>query len=188
MFLSNNFECYLETRILMCTQSVPYQYSHDAFDALIQVLIERVSAVGGDDDVKGGVELLHRRLADELAADAVGREQVTGEDSGDLPPLVQGHVQQEARAGAQGDVAHLFPDGIPLSDAERGIGIIEIAGAVIAHDRAQAGHAGHNALGAATEAREEVRLNEPRDDTDIGFDEVTVEQGGCAVTRCAQGN
>ena len=82
-----------------------------ALDALIQVLIERIAAVGGDDDVKGRVELLHRRLPDEFAAGLVGREQVAGEDAGDLPLLVQGHVEQEARAGAQGDVAHFLPDG-----------------------------------------------------------------------------
>ena len=93
-----------------------------SFDALVEVLVKRVAAVGGDDHLERSVAMLHRGRSDKCATGLMGGDQVPREDAGDLPLLVKRHVQQEARPDAQRNVAHLFPDRIALGDTKRGTG------------------------------------------------------------------
>ena len=58
--------------------------------------------------------------------------------------------------------------------------------AVVAHDRLKRGATRHDALGSATETGKEVRFDEPGDDTEVGLDEMAVDQGGRAVAGGAE--
>ena len=80
-----------------------------AFDALVKVEVEGIAAVGGKDDVEGVGNGLHGGLLDELAAFLVGLDEVAGEDGGDFSGFVECDVEEEAGAGAEGDVAQFFP-------------------------------------------------------------------------------
>ena len=81
---------------------------------------------------------------------------------------------------------HLLPDGVALGNAERSLGIIDVVDSVIAHHGRQAGQPRHDTFGAAAEPGEEMRLDEARDDTDVGLDEVAVQQGRGAVVGRAK--
>jgi hypothetical protein len=154
-----------------------------AFDALVEVKVERIAAVGGDDDLERCFDLLHGGTSHEFEADFMGLEEVTGEDAGQLALFVEGHVEQKARSGAQGDVAQFFPERIAIGDSERGAWIPDVGCAMIAHDRFEAGATGHDAFGSAAEPCEEVGFNEARDDPEVRLDQVPVEQGRGAGTR-----
>lgn len=79
------------------------------FDTLVEVKVEGITAVGGEDDVEGSGNGLHGGLLDELAAFLVGLDEVAGEDGGDFSGFVECDVEEEAGAGAEGDVAQFFP-------------------------------------------------------------------------------
>ena len=160
--------------------------SGHAFDTLVKVEVERVARVGGDDDVEGRFDALHRGLADELVAGLVSLEEIAREDPGQLALFVQGDVQEETGADAQGDVSEFFPERVAHRDAKGGARIADVPRAVVAHDRLKRGAARHDALGSATEAGKEVRFNETGDDTEVGLDEVAVDEGGRAVTGGAE--
>ena len=151
-----------------------------ALHALVKVLVERIAGVGGDHDVEGGVHALHGGLPHEVAPGAVGEEEVAGEHAGDVALVVEGDVEQEAGAHAQGDVPQLLPQGVALANAEGRPGIGEVRGAVVAHHGLHVGHARHDALGTAAEPGEEVRLDEPRHDADVGLDAMPVDPCGDA--------
>ena len=156
-----------------------------AFHALIQIHVERIAAVRGHDDIEGFVHRLHRVLAHELGANFVRLENVAGEDVGDLPLLVERDVEDETRSGLQRNVAQFLPERVAVIDAEGRVRIADVAEAVVAHHRAQAADAGHDAFDAAAEPREEMRLDEPGDDAQVRRERVLVEQGRDAVAHHA---
>ena len=141
-----------------------------AFDALVEVEVKGVAAVGGEDDVKGSGNGLHGGLLDELTAFLVRLDEVAGEDGGDFFGFVESDVEEKAGAGAKGDVAQLFPQGIAVGDAIGGFGVADVFFSVVAHNSLKAGDAGHNAFGSAAESGEEVRFDEAGDDSQVGFD------------------
>src|SRR5260221_2003116 len=147
------------------------------FNTLIQVEIERVAAVRCDDDVEGGGDLLHGRFSDKLNSDLVRLEQVPGKDTGDLPCLIQRNVQQETRTYPQRDLTHLLPDRVAGGDAEDGLRMADVRGAVVAHHRLQPGDARHDVFGAAAESGEEMRLDKAGRDTDIRLSKVADYHG-----------
>ncbi len=157
-----------------------------AFDALVEVHVERITAVGGDDDIEGFLDFLHGGAADEFESGFVGDEEIASEDAGDGALFVQGNVEEEALADAQGDVANFFPDGIAIGDAKGGTGIADVMDAVIAHDGFERGATGHDAFGAAAEAGEEVGFDKASDDANVGFGEVTVDQSRGAIAGGAK--
>ena len=109
-----------------------------ALHALIQIHVERIAAVGGHDDIEGFIHCLHCGLADELGANLVRLQNIAREDVGDLPLLVERDVQDETRAGLQGDVAQFLPKRVAIIDAEGRVRIANVAEAVIAHHRVRA--------------------------------------------------
>ncbi|MFM1943102.1 MAG: hypothetical protein RI897_2084 [Verrucomicrobiota bacterium] len=129
---------------------------------------------------------MHGGGFDEGGALLVGGGEVPGEDAGDGALVVERDVEEEAGAGALGDVVEFFPEGVAVGDAERGVGVADVAGAVVAHDGAESAATGYDAFGAAAEAGEEVGFDEAGDDADIGLDEVPVEEGGGAVASGAE--
>jgi len=107
-------------------------FLHDArgrahpFDALIQIQVERESAVGCYYNVKRRLDLLHRRLPDELATGLVRGEQVAGKDAGDLFLFVEADVKQKAGTHPQGDIAQLLPQRIAFRNAKGGARMADI--------------------------------------------------------------
>ncbi len=157
-----------------------------AFDALVEIEVEGVATVGGDNHVEGGLDLLHGRTADKFVAGAMGFEEVACEDAGDLALFVETNVEEEAWADAQGEVANFFPDGVADGHAESGARVADIAGIVIAHDGFETGATGHNSFGAAAEPGEEMGFDKTGDDPDVGLGEGFVDEGRDAAMGDAE--
>ncbi len=158
----------------------------EAFDALVEVEVQGVAAVAGNDDVVGVGDGLHGGVFDEGGSLLMGGEEVACEDAGDGALVIEGDVEEEAGAWALGDVVEFLPEWIAVSDTEGGVGVADIPGAVVAHDGMESAASGNDAFGAAAESGEEVGFDEAGDDADISLDEVTVEECGCAVASGAE--
>ncbi len=90
-----------------------------ALDRLVEALVERVAAVGGNDNVERLLDADHGMGAHVFAARLMGGEHVTGEDGRDLLALVEGHIEQERGLGHQRRFAHLLPDRVALRRCPR---------------------------------------------------------------------
>ena len=155
----------------------------DPLDGLVDVEVQGIAAIRGEDDVERSGNCLHCGVVDEGASRLVRCHQVSGEDCGDGVRLVQGHVQVESAGHQQGAVADLFPDGVAVGDAPGGTWIADVAGAVVPHDGLETGEGGHDHLGPTREAGEEVRFNEPGQDLRRARDELGIQQDFVAGGR-----
>src|SRR4051812_36041385 len=97
-------------------------------------------------------------------------QDVTGEDTGDLSPFVESHIEQEAGADAQGNLPQFFPKRVSIDLSKGGIRVAYVFRAMIAHDGLQASRPGHDSFDASAETGKEVRLNEAGNHSNIGFD------------------
>src|SRR5207249_2921458 len=159
-----------------------------AFDPLIEIQVQRITAVCRHHDLKWRLYLLHRGTADKLAAGLVRQQQVSCKHAGDLLRLVETDIEQEARTDSQRDVAHFLPERVSFGDAKHGARIADIFFAVIAQHRFESGATGHDAFRTAAEPGEKVWLDETGDDPRVGFGQMPVEERGGAVSRRAELN
>src|SRR3989304_3637277 len=90
----------------------------DTLGGLIQIQVERVAAVGGNNHIIRLIHALHRRGANELAARFVALEQMTGKHAGNITVVVERNVQQETPSNAQRYIPHLLPRRVALRDAK----------------------------------------------------------------------
>lgn len=160
--------------------------SAHAFDALVEVEVKGIAAVGGEDNIEGSGNGLHGGLLDELAAFLVRLDEVAGEDGSDLSGFVECDVEEETGTGAKGDIAQFFPQGIAVGDAKGGFWVANVFFSVVAHDGLEAGDAGHDAFGTAAKSGEEVGFDETGDDAQVGFDGQFVDKSGSAVSGLAK--
>ena len=154
-----------------------------AFHTLVQIKIQRVAAVCGDDDVERLLDGLHRRFFDERAAGFVRLNNVAGKHVRDVALFVERDVEEKSRPGLERDVAQLLPKWVALGDAKRRLRVADVFRAVIAHHCFQAGATRHDALHASAEPGKKMRLDKPGDDSEIGLDDLPVEQRRRAVRR-----
>src|SRR5439155_5452122 len=158
------------------------------FDALVEVQVERVAAIGRHDDFKRGFHLLHRGPADIFAARFVRLEQVAGKHPGDLFLLVQADIEQETGTNPQSDIAHLFPEWISFGDAEGCARIADMSRAMVANDGLEARAAWHDPLRTAAEPGKEMWFDESRDDAPVGLNQMAIDERRRAVAGRAQLN
>src|SRR5204863_2744536 len=71
-------------------------------------------------------------------------------------------------------------------DAERGVWIANVFCAVIAHHGLEPRYSRHDSLWPTAESGKEMRFNEAGDDSHVGFDDMSVEQGRRAIARNAE--
>ena len=136
--------------------------------ALVEVLIQRVAAVAGHNDVGREAGAL-APLADEGHALGVRLLQIAGPGCDDLLLAVQGHVEDELDVDHPGRRHHVFVDGVVLQHAGVGIGAGDGFVAVVLVDGLLRADAGQDALAAARETGEEMGLDEA-----LGHQQVTV--------------
>ena len=90
-------------------------------DRLINVLIQRITVVGGDDDVcRNPIG-----LAQSLQKFGTGKMRlltVTGESTHYLVLCIDNHIADEGKLGSPGGVDHIPVDGIALQNAGSGMG------------------------------------------------------------------
>ena len=72
--------------------------------------------------------------------------------------------------------------------AETGFGVSQILSPMVAHDGVHMCHARHDAFRAAAEPCEEMRLDETRDDADIGFHTLSINPSWNTGSCCSEGN
>ena len=150
-----------------------------ALDALVDILVQRRAAVGGDDNV--GIRRLYLRVAEqEVAAGPVRRDIVAGKGRHSLLVLVDDDVDDvgELRHGRGRD--HVLVHRVAVEDAGARIRAVDEAAAVIAHHRDLVADAGQHALAPAGKAREEVRLDEALGDQQLRLGGEPVDHAGRA--------
>ena len=139
-----------------------------ALDRLVEVLVEREAGVGRQHDVERARHRAHRGLPHDGAGRLVHREQLAAEGVRDALLTVQHDVEREVRARRGGDRAHVVVHRIAVRDPPARIRMADAGGVVERQRRLEAGEARRDELGAAGEAREEVRLDEAGRDADVG--------------------
>jgi hypothetical protein len=135
-----------------------------AFNALVQVLIQRPAAVGGHDHVVGRLHADHRRLVGEAAAGPVAGKQLAGEDVGDRVPPVQGDVEVEGDPSPTGDRAHPVVHRVAYRHPPGRPGVADTRRRMQLEHGLQRCQARRNHLRSTREPGEEMRLDEPRGD------------------------
>ena len=90
-----------------------------ALHGLIEVAVERVPAVGAQHDVEPVAHDCTDVCLDERARRGVAGRERAGEDRGELPALVDGHVERHRRRRQRHRAAHEVVDGVALRDEPR---------------------------------------------------------------------
>ena len=145
-----------------------------ALHGLVDVLVERVSAVGGDDDVRG-------RDADAAGAREEGAPRLVrgavraGERADDALRGVDDDVEHEGEPRAVGGEDHVAVDGVPLEDPGPRPGVGDELRAVVREDGLARGDAGQDRLAPAGEAREEVRFDESLGEQQVRLEREAVQ-------------
>ena len=128
---------------------------------LVNVLIQRVTAVGGDDDVCR--DCVHLTLgSQELTAYSVSQVTVTCYREDRIMGCVNDNIDDEIQSCCSCCVQHIVVDRVALDHTSAGVRVCDEAGVVVVHNRFTACDTRKHALSAAGKACEEVRLNEAR--------------------------
>ena len=121
---------------------------------------------------------LHRLVARGGTRRRVHREHLAAERAGDPLPVVDEDVEREVDAGRRGDRADRVVDRVALGHAPGRARVADPPGVVELEDRVETRQARGHHLRSAAEAREEVRLDEPGRDPDVGLDPLAGEADG----------
>ena len=129
-----------------------------ALHGLVDVLVERVAAVGGDgnlalDGLNAG-KALH-----ELAAGLVRLVDIAGKGANDLVLTVKHHVKHKGKVSHLGGGKHVLAHVVVAQVAGTRMGIVHKLTVVVVHDGLVAGDARQDGLAATRETGKEVRLN-----------------------------
>ena len=129
-----------------------------ALHGLVDVLVERVAAVGGDGDLAlnglNAGKALH-----ELTAGLVRLVNVAGKGADDLVLAVEHHVKHKGKVSHLGGSKHVLAYVVVAQVAGTRVGIIHKLTVVVVHDGLVAGDARQDGLAATRETGKEVRLN-----------------------------
>ena len=104
-------------------------------DALVEVLIERVAAVGRHDDIERRVERLHGGSLDVRRHPLVNGEDLAGAGTGDPAVAVDRHVDAEIDADVRCDPAYRVVNRIALGHAPPGVRAGDHLGIMETHRR-----------------------------------------------------
>ena len=139
-------------------------------DRLVEVLVERIPAVGGDHEVEWRGDRPHGVDPGRRAGVRVHRQDRPGERPGDPLLVVQQDIEGEVDPGRRGD----RPDGImhriAVDDSPGRPRVADPPGVVQFEGRLETGEARRDHLGPAAEPGEEVRFDETRGDAHIRLD------------------
>ena len=129
-----------------------------ALHGLVDVLVERVAAVGGNgnlalDGLNAG-KALH-----ELAASLVRLVDVAGKGADDLVLAVEHHVEHKGKVSHLGSGKHVLAHVVVAQVAGTRMGIVHKLTVVVVHDGLVASDARQDGLAATRETGKEVRLN-----------------------------
>ena len=132
--------------------------SAHALHGLVDVLVERVAAVGGDGDLAldglNAGKALH-----ELAAGLVRLVDVAGKGADDLVLAIEHHVEHKGKVSHLGGGEHVLTHVVVAQVAGTRVGIVHKLTVVVVHDGLVAGDARQDGLAATRETGKEVRLN-----------------------------
>ena len=133
--------------------------SAHALHGLVDVLVERVAAVGGDGDLAldglNAGEALH-----EFAAGLVCLVDVASKGANDLVLAVEHHVEHKGKVRHLGSGEHVLAHVVVAQVAGTRMGVVHELTVVVVHDGLVAGDAGQDRLAAARKTGKEMRLNE----------------------------
>ena len=147
-----------------------------ALHGLIQVLIERVTAVGRHDDRQRAIAGTIAVSREKAQPAVMSGGDVAAEHGGDLAAPIQRDVDAEVHRDQGAVVADALLGRIAVEQTPRRARVADHARVVIPHDRRDVGDSGKDPLVAAGESRHEVRLDEPEHDPPIGLDVGAVEE------------
>ena len=139
-----------------------------ALDGLIDILIQGVAVVGGEDDVGRNFFTLAQR-AKELDTGKVCLLDITGKRAYHFVPGVDDHIADEGQLCGAGGIDHIFMDGVTLQNAGAGERTCNEVCVVIPSYCCLRGDTRQNALSSAGEAGEEMGLDEAFADEQVGI-------------------
>ena len=154
---------------------------------MIEVLVERIAAVGGDHDRVGARARDHGGLARESASFGVSRRHVPAEKARDLTAPVLRQVDAEIDRQERPAGADLALRGVSLQHPPGAARVADDLGAVVVHDRIDVGQRREDPLVAAGEPGHEVGLDEAEHDAPVGLYVLAVEVDGPPVFALARG-
>ena len=148
----------------------------ETFHSLIQILIQGIAGVGGNDNIKRLINGIHGAFFDELAADAMSLDHVTGKDVGDFLIAVEGHIQHKMRFGHQAVLRCRILEDVALDEAPGAVGVTDHLGIVKIKYRLNPGNARLDSFGTAGKSGEKVGFDKAGDDFEGGVDIGLVEK------------
>ena len=126
---------------------------------LVNILIQRVTAVGGDDDVCR--DCVHLTLgSQELTANSVSQITVTCNSEDRIMCCVNDNVHNEVQSCCSCCIQHIVMDRVAFDYAGTRVRVCDESGVVIVHNSLTACNTRKHTLSAAGETSEEMRLNE----------------------------
>ncbi len=129
-----------------------------ALDRLVHVLVQRIPAIAGDDDVRRR-HLDLTLAAHKLAASRVRGKRIAGKSLDDLLAAVDDDVDDERQACLAGGPHHVAMHRIAVQNPSPGLRRGDEFGAVIGQYRRFPGNTRQNALAPPGKSRKEMRLD-----------------------------
>ena len=151
-----------------------------AFDGLIDILIQRISAIGSYDDIGrwyGYTALLFQ----EIATVTVGGLHISGKGPDDLFFAVDDHIDDEGKFGFFSGKEHIGMYGVVFQNTGTGKGAVDKFGAVVGHDGLSGSDTGQHTFASSGKTGKEVRFDEAFRDEQVTPDRQTVD------AQCAAG-
>ena len=114
--------------------------------------------------------------------------QVTGVDSGNTPVMGERDVDEKGWADGKGNAKKFLPQRIAVGDTEARLRMANVANVVARLNRPQSRATRNDALRPAAKPGEEMRLDEARDNAEVGLHDAAVNGGGGAVIHLSYGD
>ena len=148
---------------------------------LVEVAVQRIAGVGGQDHVETSRHSLDGRVLDEVARGAMTVGERAGEHRCQLASVVDGDVERQGGRCQGRRRPDEVVDRVSLRDEPGGPRVGDACRAVRIEDGLGGGQAGADTLGASAESGEEMRLDEAGEDADVGIQVARVDEDPGAV-------
>ena len=158
-----------------------------ALNGLIDVLIQRIAVVGGEDDICRYF-FAQAQVLQECSAGQMCLLTVASKSTNHFVLRVNDHVADEGQLGYTGGIDHVTVDGISIQNTRAGEGAGDELRVVIPEHRFRGGDAGQHALASAGETGKEVGLNETLADQQVCFRRNAVDPKCSAGRQGADGD
>ncbi len=155
-----------------------------ALDGLIDVLVKRIAAIGGDDDI-GGRGRHPAMVGEPVAGGLMGQPEMPGHGAHDVLLAIQDDIDDKGQSGDFGRMEHVEMDRIVAQVPGARVRRCDEFGAMVCHDGFAGGDTRQDAFPPAGESGEEMGLDEALGDNQFGFHHTPVQDQPAAGRQAA---